>query len=58
MTSLWPRLLRIVLTCLLAGPAALALQIGQTVNDGIYTTHKRVINAAEFLNGSWVNASR
>src|SRR5215475_8474018 len=37
MTSLWRRLLRIVLTCLLAGSGALALQIGQTVNDGIYT---------------------
>src|SRR5215475_10316108 len=37
MTSLWRRLLRIVLTCLLAGSVALALQIGQTVNDGIYT---------------------
>ena len=37
MTSLWRRLLRIVLTCLLAGSVALALQIEQTVNDGIYT---------------------
>jgi cytochrome c2 len=35
--SLWRRSVRIVLGCLLAGSAALALQTGQTVNDGIYT---------------------
>jgi mono/diheme cytochrome c family protein len=31
------RLLRVVPVCLLAGSAALALQNGQTLNDGIYT---------------------
>src|SRR5262245_47180715 len=37
MISLWRRLLRIVLACLLAGSVALALQTERTLNDGIYT---------------------
>ena len=37
MISLWCRLVGIVLACLLAGYVALALQTGQTLNDGIYT---------------------
>ncbi len=37
MISLWRRLAGIVLACLLAGSLALALQTGQTLNDGIYT---------------------
>ncbi len=37
MISLCCRLVGIVLACLLAGYVALALQTGQTLNDGIYT---------------------
>jgi len=37
MISLWCRLVGIVLACLLAGYVALALQTGQTLDDGIYT---------------------
>src|SRR4030095_41086 len=37
MISLWRRLVRIVPAWLLAGSVALALQTGQTLNDGIYT---------------------
>src|SRR5436190_3894191 len=37
MISLWSRLAIIVSVCLIAGSVALAVQTGQTVNDGIYT---------------------
>jgi len=37
MISIWRRLAGIVLVCLLAGYAALALQTGPTLNGGIYT---------------------
>jgi mono/diheme cytochrome c family protein len=37
MISLWHRLVRIVIACLLAASATLALQTGPTLNDGIYT---------------------
>src|SRR5436190_23089452 len=37
MISLWSRLAIIVSVCLIAGSVALALQTGQTVNDGVYT---------------------
>ena len=37
MISLWRRLGKIMLACLLAGSVALALQTRKTVNDGIYT---------------------
>jgi S-disulfanyl-L-cysteine oxidoreductase SoxD len=37
MISSWRRLVRIVSACLLSGSVALALQTGQTLNNGIYT---------------------
>src|SRR5215468_1784025 len=42
MISIWRQLVSIILACLLAGSVALALQIGQTVNDGIYTDQQAV----------------
>src|SRR4051812_15537413 len=42
MSSLWRRSAGIVLTCLLSGYVALALQTGQTLNDGVYSDQQAI----------------